>query len=242
MKKLKEYISFLKTIFIALILAGLVRSFWFEPFHIPSGSMKPGLLVGDYIIVSKYSYGYSRYSFPFGFNFFEGRIFAKEPQRGQVVVFRYPPDPSINYVKRLIGLPGDSIQMRDGFLYINDKKIEKIADGKFFDEQITEIPVNIKKFIEILPDGKKIETLDMQENSISDDTGIYKVPQGYYFMMGDNRDNSQDSRFLSYVGFVPQENLIGEARFIFFSTQDPLWQILKLHNSIRFERIFKKIN
>ncbi len=242
MTKFKEIIAFLKTILIALVLAGIVRSFWFEPFHIPSGSMKPGLLVGDYIIVSKYSYGYSRYSFPFGFDFFEGRVLAQKPQRGDVVVFRYPPDPSINYVKRLIGLPGDTIQMRGGVLYINDKKVEKTLAGEFLDEEIQEIPIKINKFVEVLPEGKKVETLDLQEGSMADDTGIYKVPVGYYFMMGDNRDNSQDSRFLSMVGYVPEQNLIGKARFIFFSVDDAVWKILKWPKSIRFERIFKKIN
>ncbi len=242
MTKFKEIIAFLKTILIALVLAGIVRSFWFEPFHIPSGSMKPGLLVGDYIIVSKYSYGYSRYSFPFGFDFFEGRVLAQKPQRGDVVVFRYPPDPSINYVKRLIGLPGDTIQMRGGVLYINDKKVEKTIDGEFLDEEIKEIPIKINKFVEVLPEGKKVETLDLQEGSMADDTGIYKVPVGYYFMMGDNRDNSQDSRFLSMVGYVPEQNLVGKARFIFFSVDDAVWKILKWPKSIRFERIFKKIN
>lgn len=242
MLKLHEIISFIKTLLIALICAGIIRSFWFEPFHIPSGSMKPNLLVGDYIIVSKYSYGYSRYSFPFGFNFFEGRIFKGEPQRGDVVVFRYPPDPSINYIKRLVGLPNDTVQMRGGVLYINDKKVEKTADGEFFDEQSSGLPTIVKRFSEFLPEGKIVKTIDAQEDSATDDTGIYKIPEGHYFMMGDNRDNSQDSRFLSQVGFVSEQNLVGKARFIFLSAQDPIWQFWKWPSSIRFDRIFKKIN
>jgi signal peptidase I len=237
----KEILSFIKTLLWALFFAGIIRSFWFEPFHIPSGSMKPNLLVGDYIIVSKYSYGYSRYSFPFGFDLFDGRIFSSNPQRGDVVVFRYPVDPSINYVKRLIGLPGDEIQMRNGFLYINGKKIDKDSDGNFI-EKNSQITISARQFIETLPEGKEIKVLDMIDDSNADDTGIYKVPQGFYFMMGDNRDNSQDSRFLSYVGYVNEENLVGKARFIFFSVSEPVWKIWRLPHSVRFDRIFQTIN
>lgn len=242
----KETISFVKTLAAALFCAALIRSFFFEPFYIPSGSMKPNLLIGDYVIVTKYSYGYSRYSFPFGFNFFSGRIFAdsevKKPQRGDIAVFRFPPDPSVNYIKRVIGLPGDLIQMRNGTLYINDKKIEKIADGKFSDEQDYGLAINIDKFLEVMPDGKKITTIDLYKDAPQDNTGIYEVPQGHYFMMGDNRDNSQDSRFLDQVGFVPEENLIGKARFIFLSAAKPIWQIWNWPQSIRFNRISKNLN
>lgn len=240
----KETISFAKTLAAALFCAALIRSFLFEPFYIPSGSMKPNLLIGDYVIVTKYSYGYSRYSFPFGFNFFSGRAFAegeqKKPQRGDIVVFRFPPDPSVNYIKRVIGLPGDAIQMRDGVLYINDQKVEKTADGEFSDAQDGGIPLNIEKFSELMPDGKKIVTLDLYKDAPQDNTGLYEVPAGHYFMMGDNRDNSQDSRFLAQVGFVPEENLIGKARFIFFSSAKPIWKFWYWHEAIRFDRIFKK--
>jgi len=242
----KETISFVKTLVAALFCAALIRSFFFEPFYIPSGSMKPNLLIGDYVIVTKYSYGYSRYSFPFGFNFFSGRIFAKseeqKPQRGDIAVFRFPPDPSVNYIKRVIGLPGDSIQMRDGTLYINDAKVEKIADDKFSDEQDDAPPINIDKFLETMLDGKKITTLDLYKDAPQDNTGIYEVPEGHYFMMGDNRDNSQDSRFLEQVGFVPEENLVGKARFIFLSTAKPIWQIWNWPQSIRFNRISQNLN
>ena len=206
----------------------------------PSGSMKPNLLVGDYIFVAKYSYGYSRYSFPFGFNFFEGRFFFKSPKRGDVVVFRLPSDPDINYVKRLIGLPGDKIQVKEGVVYINDKKIEKNADGVFTDND-EEIASEIKKFIENLPEGKKITTLDQSPTMPQDDTGIYEVPQKHYFMMGDNRDNSQDSRFLSQVGYIPEENLVGRATIIFFSSKKPIWQVWNWQDSIRFKRILTKV-
>ncbi len=233
--------GFLKTLITALICAGIIRSFFFEPFHIPSSSMKPGLLIGDYIFVSKYSYGYSRYSFPFGFDIFSGRIFANEPQRGDVVVFRLPSNPDINYVKRLIGLPGDKIQMRDGTLYINELEVKKISDGSFFDPDTLGNNKEIPQFFETLPEGKIVETLDENPDAPQDNTGIYEVPYGYYFMMGDNRDNSQDSRFLTQVGFIPKENLVGKARLIFFSAEENILKFWDWGHSIRFNRIFKKI-
>jgi signal peptidase I len=229
-------LGFVKTLAAALICAGIVRSLFFEPFHIPSGSMKPGLLIGDYIFVAKYSYGYSRYSFPFGFNFFEGRVLNKTPNRGDVAVFRLPSDPKINYIKRIIGLPGDKIQMISGTLYINGQKVDKIADGQFSD-----YGQEIAQFIERLPEGKSIKTLDQDRNSVPDNTGIFEVPAHHYFMMGDNRDNSQDSRFLSHVGYVPEENLVGRATMIFFSNEMPTWQFWHWPYSIRFSRILQKI-
>lgn len=234
----KKPLGFIPTLIFAIICAGIVRSFAFEPFHIPSSSMKPNLLIGDYIFVAKYSYGYSRYSFPFGFDFFEGRIWQKnKPKRGDAIVFRLPSNPSINYVKRLIGLPGDEIQMRNGNLFINGEKVEKKEDGKFFDETSNE---EIAQFLETLPNEKTVKILDERETP-QDNTGIYKVPEGYYFMMGDNRDNSQDSRFLSEVGFVPEENLVGRATVIFFSNSKPTWQFWNWPTSIRFSRIFNKV-
>lgn len=249
MKKTPETkLGFLKTLFIALICAGIVRSFFFEPFHIPSSSMKPGLLIGDYIFVAKYSYGYSRYSFPFGIDFFDGRIWKTTPKRGDISVFRLPSDPSINYVKRIIGLPGDHIQMRDGVLFINDVEVTKIADGVFLDDD-EETKTEIKKFLEILPkeagaekdEARVVQTLDQNSSMPQDNTGIYEVPEGMYFMMGDNRDNSQDSRFLTQVGYVPEENLVGRATIIFFSNSKPTWQFWSWPTSIRFKRIFTKV-
>ncbi len=236
MTKKESKLDFIKTLIIALICAGIVRSFLFEPFHIPSGSMKPSLLVGDYIFVSKYSYGYSRYSFPFGFNFFEGRIYEKSPKRGDVAVFRLPSNPSINYVKRVIGLPGDKIQMIDGNLYINGKANLKSPTTDFIDEGYL-----IQQFTETLPEGKKINILDQNPHSNEDNTGIFEVPQNHYFMMGDNRDNSQDSRFLSQVGYVPKENLVGKASIIFFSNNQPTWKFWYWPKSIRFNRLLHKV-
>lgn len=240
-KKPETPMSFAKTLIIALLCAGFVRSFFFEPFHIPSSSMKPGLLIGDYIFVAKYSYGYSRYSFPFGIDFFDGRIWKSTPKRGDIIVFRLPSQPSINYVKRLIGLPGDHIQMRNGVLYINDEEVKKSADGVFteFDESGK---IEIKKFLETLPEGKIVTTIDQSSNTPQDNTGIYEVPQGSYFMMGDNRDNSQDSRFLTQVGYIPEENLVGRATVIFFSNEKPTWQFWNWPSSIRFNRIMQKVN
>jgi signal peptidase I len=241
LKPQKKEDGFFKTLIIALICAGFVRSFFFEPFHIPSSSMKPTLLIGDYIFVAKYSYGYSRYSFPFGFNFFEGRIWKTEPQRGDVAVFRLPSDPKINYVKRIIGLPKDKIQMRNGVLFINDIEVKKTADGIFLDED-SEVRTEIQRFSEEMLDGKIVKTLDQNPYGQSDNTGIYEVPEGHYFMMGDNRDNSQDSRFLERVGYVPEENLVGRAKIIFFSNSRSIWQFWNWGISIRSDRILKKIN
>jgi len=238
----KPPMGFVKTLIIALLCAGFVRSIFFEPFHIPSSSMKPGLLIGDYIFVAKYSYGYSRYSFPFGIDFFEGRIFEKnKPTRGDVAVFRLPSEPSINYIKRIIGLPNDQIQMRNGVLFINNVEVSKITNGVFSDNDGS-LKVEIRKFLETLPEGKTFETLDQSSEAPQDNTGIYEVPAGHYFMMGDNRDNSQDSRFLSQVGYVPEENLVGKATLIFFSNSKPTWQFWNWTNSIRYNRIFTKVN
>ena len=243
--------GFFKSTILALIVAGIMRSFFFEPFHIPSSSMKPNLLIGDYIFVSKFSYGYSRYSFPFGLNFFSGRILKNSPKRGDVVVFRLPSDPSINYVKRLIGLPGDRIQMRKGVLFVNEKRVKKLSDGEFIDFENGKELV-YQQFLEKFPKEiaeekigaevkeKEVLTLDLGERS-EDETGIYKVPLGHYFFMGDNRDNSQDSRFLNKVGYVPEENLIGKASLIFLSVEKPIWQIWNWGNSIRFKRIFQPV-
>jgi len=229
--------SFFKTLLAAVICAAIVRSFFYEPFHIPSSSMKPGLLVGDYIFVSKFSYGYSKYSFPFALNLFSGRIWHTTPKRGDVAVFRLPSDPSVNYIKRIVALPGDTVQVKAGQLYINQKPIPKIYIDDFIDDNQTTIAI----FKETLPFGKEIMVLDQYPNTPQDNTGIYNVPQEHYFVMGDNRDNSQDSRFSNQVGFIPKENLVGKAGIIFFSVNDKVWKFWKWHNSIRLDRFFKEI-
>jgi signal peptidase I len=204
----------------ALAIAMVVRVFFFQPFNIPSGSMKSTLLIGDYLFVSKLSYGYSRFSFPFSLNFFSGRVFASEPSRGDVVVFRLPHDESLDYIKRVIGLPGDEIQMKEGVLYINGNPIPKVYKDDFANTECDPYfrhcrRVVYKRFEETLPEGVKYTVLDLEPDGDFDNTPVFKVPAGHYFMMGDNRDNSSDSR--ATVGYVPFENLIGKAEIIFFS-------------------------
>lgn len=230
-----------KGIIIALILALIIRSFLYEPFHIPSGSMKPELKEGDFIFVSKYDFGYSKYSFPFGLPVFSERLFFNKNKinRGDVVVFRLPSNPNINYIKRLIGLPGDKIQMKDGKLYINDKEISKTYIGMI--EEYDDIKESkVKAFREVLDNDKEVVVLDKFDNGNGDNTSIFIVPEKHYFFMGDNRDNSLDSRFPE-TGFVPEENLIGKARIIFLSSKDNPLKFWKWHKIIRWERFFKKI-
>ena len=229
-----------KTLLIAGSIAIFFRSIFFEPFNIPSGSMIPTLLVGDYLFVSKYSYGYSRYSLPFSPNIFEGRIFKKQPKRGDVVVFRLPKDPSIDYIKRIIGLPGDEIIIVNGTIYINDGVIEQ-AQSKNRDKYFSDYPKG-SLLIEKIPQ-KSYNILNFEDNGIGDNTGVYIVPKDHYFFMGDNRDNSLDSRFLDQVGYVSYDNLIGRAEFLFFSSDKsiPLWKFWQWHKKFRADRIFKKI-
>lgn len=226
----------------ALLLALIIRSLLFQPFSIPSGSMRPTLLEGDYLFVSKYAYGYSRYSLPFGFDLFSGRIWSAEPKRGDVVVFKLPSDPSVDYIKRVIGLPGDRVQMRGGQLFINDTPVQRERIGTIDNPDVTEVNRPVEVYRETLPNGVTYDTLDLAPNSIGDDTRVFEVPAGHYFMMGDNRDNSLDSRF--GVGYVPFENLVGRSNIIFFSIADkasPL-EIWKWPTDVRFSRLFTWIN
>ena len=225
----------------ALILALVIRTFLFQPFSIPSGSMRPTLLEGDYLFVTKWAYGYSRHSLPFSPNLFSGRIFGSDPERGDVAVFKYPPNPSLDYIKRVIGLPGDRIQMIDGVLHINGTPVQRVKTGEINNPDITEENRPVDVYRETLPNGVSYDTLDLTPNGISDNTREFTVPAGHYFMMGDNRDNSADSRVF---GFVPAENLVGRANIIFFSISDgssPL-EIWKWPTDMRPGRLFNSVH
>jgi signal peptidase I len=200
----------------ATFLAVLLRTLLFQPFNIPSGSMTPTLQIGDYLFVAKYAYGYTHYSLPFSPALFSGRIFGAEPQRGDVVVYRLPTDDRVDYISRIVGLPGDRIQMVNGQLHINGEPVKRERIGDFAMKQNGQT-VGVKRWRETLPNGVSHETLDLQERGFLDNTQEYTVPPGHYFMMGDNRDNATDSRVLSRVGYVPFENLIGRAALIFAS-------------------------
>jgi signal peptidase I len=231
----------IKVIIQALILAMVIRTVLFQPFTIPSGSMMPTLLVGDYIFVNKFAYGYSKYSLPFSPDLFSGRIFGSDPKRGDIVVFRFPPNPDVDYIKRCIGLPGDHIQVTDGVLYVNGKPVPKVADGSFTSDYKLDPGEDVPVFRETLDNGKTYDTLDQSPVSRGDNTREFIVPEGHYFMMGDNRDNSLDSRF--DVGFVPAENLVGRASVIFFSlgNDTSFREIWQWPTNMRWDRLFKVV-
>jgi signal peptidase I len=231
----------IKVIIQALILAMVIRTVLFQPFTIPSGSMMPTLLVGDYIFVNKFAYGYSKYSLPFSPDVFSGRLFGADPKRGDIVVFRFPPNPEVDYIKRCIGLPGDHIQVTDGVLYVNGKPVPKVADGSFTSDYKLDPGADVPVFRETLDNGKTYDTLDQSPVSRGDNTREFIVPEGHYFMMGDNRDNSLDSRF--DVGFVPAENLVGRASVIFFSlgNDTSFREIWKWPTNMRWDRLFKVV-
>ena len=230
-----------KTLFGALIIAILIRSLLFQPFYIPSSSMEPTLLVGDRIFVSKYTYGYSKHSFPFSPNISNERFFSKLPERGDLVVFKTPADNRTDYIKRLIGMPGETIQFVNGDILINDKKIfrKKIENSKLI--RCGNFYLETNTFIEVLPNGFKHVVAYKKKGSLQN-TKKYKVPANHYFLLGDNRDCSKDSRYLDSVGYVNNLNLVGEARLIFFSNDtniSSLWKFWNLGKSFRFDRIFK---
>ncbi len=231
--------EFVKVIFQALILAVIVRTLIFQPFSIPSGSMMPNLLIGDYLFVSKFSYGYSRYSISSNVDLqFKGRVWSEKPVRGDVIVFKFPPNPQLDYIKRLVGLPGDKIQMIDSVLHINGEPVKRERKGEFVGEQSGAV---VPIYVETLPNGVSYETLD-QGVTVGDNTPVFEVPEGHYFMMGDNRDNSSDSRFS--VGFVPFENFVGRAKFVFFSVSDNAHPLAfwRWFNTIRTDRFFNGIS
>jgi signal peptidase I len=232
----------IKVVIEALLIALVFRTFAYHPFNIPSGSMEPTLLIGDYLFVSKFSYGYSRYSFPFvDFSFIEGRIWEGVPERGDIAVFRPPREPQSDYIKRVIGLPGDQIQMRDGVLYINGGVVVREPAGTWEGPDRFGNITQIRQYRETLPNGVSYITLDEGDGRPGDNTRVYEVPPGHYFFMGDNRDNSQDSRFLDGpVGYVPAENLIGRADIIFFSVDGaPAWAFWAWPWTVRLDRLFE---
>ncbi len=242
MKNLKSSLfNNIKAIFWALLIAGVIRTFAIEPFKIPSGSMKPNLLVGDFLFVSKWNYGYSKYSFPFGLAPISGKIFEKNPKRGDIIVFKLPGQENINYVKRLLGLPGETIKVLNGEVFIkkenslNFEKLNQIDDGLFYDDQYQ---AEIDQLIE-----NNYKILNITDSGPLDYTPEYKIPDNKYFFMGDNRDNSSDSRVMSGVGFVPKENLIGKVWFIWLSidTQFSLIKFWTLPLHIRYDRLFKSV-
>ena len=230
-----------KTLIGALIIAILIRSLFFQPFYIPSSSMEPTLLVGDRIFVSKYTYGYSKHSFPFSPNITNERFFSKPPKRGDLVVFKTPADNRTDYIKRLIGMPGDTIQFVNGEIFINDKKIlrKKIKNKKII--RCGSFFLDTNTFIETLPNGLEHLVVYKKEGSLQN-SKIFKVPFNHYFLLGDNRDCSKDSRYLDSVGYVNNLNLVGEAKLIFFSNDTNISSLFKFWNinkSFRFERTFK---
>lgn len=234
----------IKTIIWALAIAIGIHSFLVQPFWIPSGSMVPSLLVGDYLFVNKFAYGFSRYSLPFAPPLFSGRILGHAPRRGDVVVFVPPNDPGDIFVKRLVGLPGDTLQMQGGELYINGQKLPRTDAGSYVDDSDGG-PVVAEKFVETLPGGKIHPILKLTDEGFANNTPVYTVPAGDYFMMGDNRDNSEDSRFMDGpVGYVPAENLLGPAFFILGSmnVQAPWWQAWQWPVELRWSRFFHAVH
>ena len=229
----------IRTVVYAVLIAVVIRTFAYEPFNIPSGSMKPTLLIGDYLFVSKFSYGYSRFSLPFSPDIFSGRILGGEPQRGDVAVFKKPTDNQTDYIKRIVGLPGDTIQVVGGILQINGTPVTREEVGPYTDDDGRVYT----RYIETLPNGVKHPILETSDHEFLDNTAPYLVPPGHYFAMGDNRDNSQDSRVMSDVGFVPAENLIGRAEFLFFSTDGTAgWlEPWKWFGAIRYDRLFQAV-
>jgi len=255
-KEKDDFVELLKAMVFAAVIALGIRTFLFEPFNIPSASMYPSLLIGDYLFVEKYAYGYSRYSFPLGLVRFDGRVMEDRPKTGDVIVFRKPTDTSVDYIKRLIGLPGDTVQMKEGRLYINDEMVKREWLGT---EQRNDGYNNnlYQKYRETLPNGVEHIIYELSDNDNYDNTPKYVVPEGHYFMMGDNRDGSLDSRAQGEVGFVPAENLVGRAAWIFYSTdgigdkcdRDGIFGAMKSvgckfiewPKAVRYSRMFRRV-
>jgi len=239
----KKIIDNVKTLFYALLIALFIRSFFFQPFYIPSSSMEPNLLIGDRLFVSKYSYGYSQHSFPFSPKIFTGRILKKIPKRGDVVVFKTPADNRTDYIKRLIGLPGDKVQIINKDLYLNGIKIEKKQVETSLNINCGGEILKVDVYEETLPNGTKYLAVYRKDGTMIN-SDVFIVPNDHYFFLGDNRDCSKDSRFLSSVGYVNFNNLVGKARIIFFSSNKKKGSFFKFWNwnqIVRKDRLFKKI-
>ena len=233
----------IKTIFYALVIAIVIRSLFIQPFYIPSSSMEPTLLIGDRLFVTKYSYGYSNHSFPFSPKIIKGRIFSNPPKRGDVIVFKTPADNRTDYIKRLIGLPGDSIQFISGDIILNNNQILKAIVSKSDVIYCGKQTIEVNTFEEKLPNGKTYNTVYLKNASFQN-SDTFNIPEKHYFFLGDNRDCSKDSRYLTSVGYVSENNLVGKAQFIFFSSDFRIASIFsfwKWHKTIRFDRFFKKI-
>ena len=234
----------IKTLFYALVIAVVIRSLFIQPFYIPSSSMEPTLLVGDRLFVTKYSYGYSKHSFPFSPPILDKRIMFTSPKRGDVIVFKTPADNRTDYIKRLIGLPGDKIQFINANLYLNSNEILKSKIKNKTKIYCGNKTIDVYRFEEKLPDGKRFHTVYLKDYTYQN-SDEFTVPKDHYFFLGDNRDCSKDSRFLSSVGYVNKDNLVGKAQFIFFSSDKNIGSIFafwKWHKTIRLNRSFSKIN
>ena len=239
----KFFIENFKTLIYALIIAVFIRSIFIQPFYIPSSSMEPNLLVGDRLFVTKFTYGYSKHSFPFSPSIFNGRIIFTKPKRGDVIVFKTPADNRTDYIKRLIGLPGDTIQFIDGDLYINNNQVLKTIISKNDSLFCGKFKINVNTYEEKLPNGNKyIASYRTDITYLNSDK--FEIPEKHFFFLGDNRDCSKDSRFLSEVGFVHEDNLVGKAKILFFSSDPSIGSVFKFWDwkkIMRFNRIFKKI-
>jgi len=252
-----DFVELGKAMLLAAVIAIVIRAFLFEPFNIPSASMYPALKIGDYLFVEKYSYGYSRYSFPLGIASFKGRYGSGRPESGDIAVFRQPKQPDIDYIKRIIGLPGDTIQMIEGRLYINSVLVprEYLGSETVTDPDGTRV---YQKYLETLPNGVTHHIYELSDHDGYDNTPLYIVPEAHYFAMGDNRDASMDSREQIQVGFVPEDNLVGRAGFLFFSTESignacvkdgvlaavksVFCQMVERPKAVRYSRMFRSVH
>ena len=243
-KNIKEIIiDNIKTIFFALLIALMIRSLIFQPFYIPSSSMEPNLLIGDRIFVSKYTYGYSKHSFPFSPNITNQRFFYEKPNQGDLVVFKTPADNRTDYIKRLIGMPGDEIEFVNGEILINNQKIKRKKIKQIKEVRCGDYTFDVVTYLETLPNGIEYFAAYNKNGKLLN-SPKYKVPKDHFFLLGDNRDCSKDSRYLGSVGYVKSLNLVGKAQMIFFSNDTIKGSLLKfwnLHNSFRIDRFFKKV-